>query len=96
MKAALLTKGMMLFGAADVWGNIKTFFSKTGTNLTGISWGIFLAACVVAGISFAFGNDGSRFGKSLLSKVLIGVLVVSLASAIISTAASMSGTNANF
>lgn len=82
--------------AADLWSGVTKFTKSTSTNLTKISWGIFLVAAIVAGIMFAFGRDGSQMAKGLLGKIVIGVLIVALATAIISTIASMGGASPTF
>lgn len=82
--------------ATNVWDSIKKFLADTRTNLTMVSWGVFVVAVIVAGIMFAFGRSASELAKSMIGKVIIGVILVSFAVAIISTVASMGGQTPSF
>jgi type IV secretory pathway VirB2 component (pilin) len=82
--------------AQNFWDAIKKFLADTKTNLTMVSWGVFVVAVIVAGIMFAFGRSASELAKSMIGKVIIGVILVSFAVAIISTIASMGGQTPSF
>lgn len=88
--------GLITAAATDVFKSTQGLFRKMSTGLTGTAWIVFLCAAVAAGIMFAFGRNGSEIGKGMLIKVIIGVAIVALAMAIISTVASAGGANASF
>jgi hypothetical protein len=80
----------------DFWAAVTKIINETRTNLVKISWGIFALAIVVVAIMFVGGRSMAEIAKSTLGKVVIAVILVSFATAIISTLASMSGQQATF
>lgn len=91
-----LTSGIAAGDATNFWTSIQNFLSETKKNLVATSWGVFIVAAIVGGIMFAFGRSGSEIAKSLIGKIVIGVMIVSFAVAIISTIASMGGQTVTF
>lgn len=81
----------MLFLAINVFENIGKAAGTFGSGLRGIAWTIFAVAVIICGVAWVIGGRGAEFAKSTLGRVVVGVGVVALATAIISTLAQMYG-----
>ncbi len=97
----LLTNMMMLAakkGSSDdgfnVFENIRKFATGINSKLTGAAWAIFALAVVIAGVCWVIGGQTAQFAKSTLGRVIIGVALVALATALVGTIASVFGKSA--
>lgn len=71
--------------AINVFDRIAKGAAQLGTYAKAASWAIFVLAVVIAGIAWVIGGQGANFAKSTLGRVVVGVGIVSLAVAIITT-----------
>lgn len=81
---------------ASVWENLKSGLEKITEGVKTVSWTAFILALVVAGVAWIVGGRSAEFAKSTLGRVIIGVAILSLAAAIISTLQSTFGGGATF
>lgn len=90
----LLTNMLMLAVDKTMFNNIKHFASQMSSQITAIAWTIFMLAIVIAGICWVVGGQTAQFAKSTLGRTIIGIALVALAAAIVSTVASLFGKSA--
>ncbi|MDA3768175.1 TrbC/VirB2 family protein [Lactobacillus delbrueckii] len=90
----LLTNMMMLAVNKTMFNNIKNFASEMSSQITTIAWTIFMLAIVIAGVCWVVGGQTAQFAKSTLGRTIIGIALVALAAAIVSTIASLFGKSA--
>lgn len=80
----------------DVWTNIGKGMNSLRSNVTKIAWATFAVAVVIAGVLWIVGGQTAQMAKSTLGRVIIGVALVALATAIITSLASMLGGKASY
>lgn len=88
-----LTNMMMLGDDTKVFSRIGSFANKMTTNITRVAWTVFILAIVIAGICWVAGGQTAQFAKSTLGRVIIGIALVALATATVTTLASLFGGN---
>lgn len=96
----LLTNMMMLKAAkgndsTQVFEKIGKFANSMAGNITKVAWTVFILAIVIAGICWVVGGQTAQFAKSTMGRVIIGIALVALATAVVTTLASLFGGNAN-
>lgn len=84
----LLTNGYLM---GDVWSNIQGGANSLSNNLNKIAWAIFAVAVVIAGIMWVMGGQTAQMAKSTMGRVVIGVALVALASALVLSLGKMLG-----
>lgn len=89
-----LTNMMMLAADTQVFSRIGSFANKMTTNITKVAWTVFILAIVIAGICWVAGGQTAQFAKSTLGRVIIGIALVALATAVVTTLASLFGGDA--
>lgn len=89
----LAKKGAKKSGTANnaMFDNIKNFASQMSAQITTIAWTIFVLAVVIAGVCWVVGGQTAQFAKSTLGRTIIGIALVALATAIVTTIASLFG-----
>ena len=90
-----LLTNMMMLADTGVFKKIYDFADETKTNITKVAWAVFILAIVIAGVCWVAGGQNAQFAKSTLGRVIIGVALVALATALVTTLASVFGGNAN-
>lgn len=83
----------------DVFTNLGNAAGKMGVSVRGVAWTIFVVAVLICAVAWIFGGRGAEFAKSTLGRVVIGVGLAALATAVIDTLAKMfggQGTKVNF
>lgn len=86
-----LLTNMMMLDDFNVFENIRKFAASLNGKITAAAWAIFALAIVVAGVCWVIGGQTAQFAKSTLGRVIIGIALVALATALVGTIASVFG-----
>lgn len=78
-----LATSKFLFLAGSLWSKVSDGANNISSNVTKVSAPVAIAMFIVAGFMWFFGQGSSQKGKSLMTFITIGGIVVLLSPAII-------------